>query len=375
MQERLIQKKYKEWLMWGQTLSQNSLYNYVAYNRHFFGFFEVQYPGEEFKELHESYVVHYVAFMKDNGERATTINSRITGLKKFNDFLIEKGYQNKMVVRVGHRVTKTMKPIESEDVIDINEKTDSFFSVLKKHGTNRDIAIALLIYKHKLTAKQIVTLRLEEVLTDAIEFFVKGSGYERFIFDEETKRAINSYKVERVKSLFENSDNFFVTSKSGKMNEKSIYYLFRKYSKLLPFKASVTPKDLLDSVQEEVILSEDTHAGSIEEPSYAEYKLDNQVKIIIQVLPNKFEIEGTAQVKVDVMYHQYSVSSIIIIGNSKRVLEEVEKNKGFVPFGWIITNVLDERVIKDCIVERFYRDNQPSEFLKRVSNYSYNTSF
>lgn len=98
-----IIEEFKKWLINEQKIASSTSAVYLVSVRNFLKYYHEFYK-DDFVRLETDMVNGYSLKMAINNIPAATINTRITGLKKFNQFLVTKGYQKDIVIYRSHRV-------------------------------------------------------------------------------------------------------------------------------------------------------------------------------------------------------------------------------------------------------------------------------
>ncbi|MFF5395858.1 tyrosine-type recombinase/integrase [Peribacillus butanolivorans] len=351
--------EFKNWLQNENNLSKSTIEGYLTYVRHFLNFYKEVENGKEFHQLEREMVEWYIRVQVLRFTPDATINSRIASLKKFNEFLLMKNYQDEIVITSDYRVNlgNTFEPkvVSSIDI-------EKFMNSIKKSGNKRDLAIATLIINTKMTVPDIVKLKVEDYDGASIRIN-KRFEQDEYKVDEETKSVLNQYLEERKRFYTADSDILFISHKSRAMDDKSVFRLFRKYSQLAELPTPITPKKLslfynnLDNFQSHI--------------DY-DFFIDEDIYLKIDFLTSNFEENLFENVKVSIWLNKMKNTFYFRIGKPDYVLKIVQKNgSGFIPKGWIFMHSLSKKDIKNALVENFYQGKDLKiKFISNLEKYS-----
>lgn len=226
-------KKFEEELL-KEGLSENSLSCYVRDIKLFIKYYEEKY-FEEFTTLEHPDITMYINDMKKEGRSPTTINRRLTALKKYNTFLVDNNIQNEIVVRDKDYI-KIQDNLLREDLPDIKEISRIKHDIYKNSKNNkRDYCVFILLLYGGFRESEIVNLRVIDIHLNEhfINVIGKGNKFRQVMINNEMYDALEEYLQER-NSMDIDNIYLFVGQKSKnnggeKLNRNFCNRLLDKY--------------------------------------------------------------------------------------------------------------------------------------------------
>jgi len=210
-----------------QGRRQNTIESYVRHVKGFLSWYSSSF-GEEFGQLYRLNVRDYISYLKNvKRDNAKTINAKISGLIKFNEFLCDSCIQDDIVVNKKDTV-KVQHEVASPANIN---KTDveRFRQNILIEETLRDYAIITIMAYAGLRISEVIDLKLDDVNLLAREILVrdgKGSKQRLVYINDKIVDSIREYLKERNSS----SQYLFVSRQSDKLNRTRINQIFNKHS-------------------------------------------------------------------------------------------------------------------------------------------------
>lgn len=351
--------EFKNWLQNENKLSKSTIEGYLTYVRHFLNFYKEVENGKEFHQLEREMVEWYIRVQVLRFTPDATINSRIASLKKFNEFLVLKNYQDELVVTPDYKVKiGTVSEPKKVDSIEI----EKFMDLIKQSGNKRDLAIATLIIDTKMTVPEILKLKVEDIVGASVRV---NNGFEQIIhnINEKTRSVLNQYLEERKRFNTADSEILFISHKSRAMDDKSVFRLFRKYSKLAELQETITPKKL--SLYNNNLDNFQSHMNY-------DYIIDDDMYLKIDFLTSNFDENLYVNVKISIWLNQMEKTFYFRIGKPEFLSKKVQKrDEAFIPKGWIFMYSLSKSDIKNAIVDNFYTGkDQKINFISNLEKYS-----
>ena len=87
-------KRYLE----DDSVSENTIMSYISDVTIFLKFFKDKF-GEEIIQLEHIVITEYIKELKNASRKSNTINRKLSALCKYNNFLIQKGIQENIVIK------------------------------------------------------------------------------------------------------------------------------------------------------------------------------------------------------------------------------------------------------------------------------------
>lgn len=206
-------KKY----MIKNKLSENTYKSYLLDVKLYINYYKDSY-GEDFEKLNSIDIQTYKSYLKNiENQKPVTINRKLNALKKFNEYLVDKGIQNDIVIdkrdyiKIAPNFVKKDAPDEKEINKLIHKAVDS----------KRDTCIIILASNGGLRAEEIVNIKLIHVHLEQrfIAIIGKGEKYREVTINDKMYKALQEYLEERLQT---NQDNpyLFVGKKSSFYKDK-----------------------------------------------------------------------------------------------------------------------------------------------------------
>lgn len=223
-----------EYLHYERNLSASTLSSYKENLRKFEEFLQQTAPDVAWHNLDGDIIRGWVIAMMDDGNKASSVNTRLSALRSFYKFLLRRGY---VTVDPAHNITgpKAEKPLpsyvrdaEMDQLIDHGAFPEGFVGV-------RDRAILITLYSAGLRASELLGLTLVAVDFSAKQLKVTGKRNKQRIvpFGQELEETLQDYLRHRDELLTRlGIDNqwLFLSEKTGQaMTYEKLRLLVNKY--------------------------------------------------------------------------------------------------------------------------------------------------
>ena len=198
-------------------LSENTYKSYLLDVKLYINYYKDSY-GEDFEKLNSIYIQTYKSYLKNiENQKPVTINRKLNALKKFNEYLVDKGIQNDIVIdkrdyiKIAPNFVKKDAPDEKEINKLIHKAVDS----------KRDTCIIILASNGGLRAEEIVNIKLIHVHLEQrfIAIIGKGEKYREVTINDKMYKALQEYLEERLQTNLDNP-YLFVGKKSSFYKDK-----------------------------------------------------------------------------------------------------------------------------------------------------------
>lgn len=167
----------------------------------------------------------WVVAMMEKGNKASSVQRRLSALKSFYKFLLRRGYVERDPV---HNITSPKK----EHVLPAFIRENDMDRLLDNEGMfedsfngRRDKLIITMLYEAGLRLNELVGLNINDVNLEAQTLKVTGKGNKQRIipFGTELLHLINIYKGERsLLPIQGNNEAFFVTGKGERVRDYNV---------------------------------------------------------------------------------------------------------------------------------------------------------
>ncbi|WP_106766459.1 tyrosine-type recombinase/integrase [Paenibacillus faecalis] len=234
-------KLFEQYLI-DQDKSDNTINSYVLNVRGFMKWFKES-RGIEFKKLYRENVKEYISYLKTIKKNSpSTLNTKISSLIKFNEYLIDAGIQSEQMIS-----KKDMMKIQRQYASLTNvERTDveKFRQLVLESNSKRNYAIVSLLAYCGLRISEALNIRMDDFHLSSSELVVtegKGSKSRTVMLSDKVKAALQSWIRERKEKGIQ-SEYLFPSNRGTKLNRTVINKLFNEYSKVVG--KEITPHDL-----------------------------------------------------------------------------------------------------------------------------------
>ncbi|RDU34711.1 transposase [Neobacillus piezotolerans] len=222
--------------------SENTIASYRQSVGGFLKWFDES-KGLNFRKLHRENVREYISFLKTvKNSKPKTINTKVNALVKFNEFLIESGMQEEMVltkkdyVKVQQQYASLAK-VEFKDV-------EKFRQMILDSGNKRNYAIVSVLGYAGLRISEALNLKMNEFNLISREILVqdgKGGKTRTVFMNDKVKTALQAWLKEREKRGIDN-EYLFVSNRNKRLDRTTVNRIFNEYSEKLG--KEITPHDL-----------------------------------------------------------------------------------------------------------------------------------
>ena len=183
----------------------------------------------------------WVVAMMEKGNKASSVQRRLSALKSFYKFLLRRGYVERDPV---HNITSPKK----EHVLPAFIRENDMDRLLDNEGMfedsfngRRDKLIITMLYEAGLRLNELVGLNINDVNLEAQTLKVTGKGNKQRIipFGAELLHLINIYKGERsLLPIQGNNEAFFVTGKGERVRDYNVRAMVKEKLGLVKRKRS-----------------------------------------------------------------------------------------------------------------------------------------
>lgn len=224
--------------------SKKTIETYSNHLRVYFRWFE-ETTGATFSKLHRANVTDYISYMRTVKKlQPSSINAKISALIKFNQYLVQAGYQEDYVIgqddmlKIQPKVSLYSK-IDKKDVDRLlQEILDS-----DKDEAIRNYALGCVMAYSGLRVSEACKIKITAFDLRAMEISVLGKGdkYRVVQINEKTKSAIESWLRERKKRSIE-SEYLFSSNRKKPLDRTVVFKIINDAGEKLGLK--VTPHEL-----------------------------------------------------------------------------------------------------------------------------------
>jgi integrase/recombinase XerD len=222
--------------------SQNTIKSYMQHVRGYLKWFEDS-KGTTFNKLHRENVKDHISYLKTvkKGSPAT-INAKISCLIKFNEFLIDSGIQQELVINKKDFI-KVQKQYASLATVELKD-VEKFRQMILEVESKRNYAIITLLAYCGLRISEALNISMREFNLVSRELIVsegKGSKTRTVFISDKVKDVLQGYIKERIEKKVE-SEFLFASNRGERLDRTVINKLFNNYSRSIG--KEITPHDL-----------------------------------------------------------------------------------------------------------------------------------
>lgn len=234
-------QQFEQYLL-EQDKSANTIKSYIQHVNGFMKWFNES-KGVSFQKLHRENVKDYISYLKTiKNDSPTTINAKISGLIKFNDFLIDKGIQNEAAITKKDNV-KIQKQYASLATVELKD-VEKFRQLILENESKRNYAIITLLAYCGLRISETLNIEMKDFNLVSRELIVsegKGKKTRTVFMSDKVKTVLQGWIKEREEKGIVNA-YLFVSNRGGRVDRTVINKLFNKYSQQIG--KEITPHDL-----------------------------------------------------------------------------------------------------------------------------------
>ena len=214
---------FKNYIINIKGLSENSYLSYNSDIKQFENYY-LDYYGEELTILTHQDIIAYKTYLLNRMNRSvSTINRMLASLKNYNEFLVETGVQNDIVILdrdyIKVQNQKVAKIIPSEKEIN---KLKHFSCKDSKHS-ERDYCIIVLASHGGFRVSELVNIKISDIILEEryIKIIGKGNKFRRVIISDVMLDALTEYLKIRLEIKTE-SPYLFVGQKTNSIGGKPL---------------------------------------------------------------------------------------------------------------------------------------------------------
>src|SRR5690554_1192305 len=209
-----------------QGKSENTINSYYLHIKGYYQWYLESF-GRECLVLYRENILDYISYLRNiKKDTGRTINSKISALIKYNEFLIEKGIQQDQVVSKNDNIKVQQTYANPSDIT--KQEVDAFRQQLLENG-HRDIyCLATLLAYAGLRISEALNIQLTDFNLSVGELKVRGKGdKDRVVYLND--KIINSIReFLRVREI--ESPYLFANSNGKVIHRSTVNKVFNKYS-------------------------------------------------------------------------------------------------------------------------------------------------
>lgn len=208
--------------------SQNTIKSYINHIGGYFTWYRESF-GEDPVKLYRQNILDYKSYMQNiKKDSAKTINSKLSALGKYNEFLIDIEVQHDIVVSKKDNI-KIQQQFASPSIVNKND-IEAFRQKILENEGNRNYAIVTIMAYAGLRISEVLDIKIDDINLISKEVVVReGKGNKQRVVYINSKiiNAVKEYLKDRKSSDLE---YLFISNKGNKVDRTVINKLFNKYS-------------------------------------------------------------------------------------------------------------------------------------------------
>ena len=205
---------FKDFMENELRLSENSINSYYSDVILYENYYKDSYD-EDLIELVYADVKMYKQYLLNNSIAPKTINRKLTSLRTYNNFLIQKKIQTEMVIK-DRDFIKIQKSKLNNNIISIQDVNKiKHYAAKDLKDSKRDFCFISILCYGGLRASEITNLKIRDIKLDEKELYIVGKGekFRTVVINNIMYSAITDYLEER-QQLNTKNPYLFVSQKS-----------------------------------------------------------------------------------------------------------------------------------------------------------------
>lgn len=238
---RLVDK-YMEYLRYEKNFSSHTEISYFKDLLQFRSFLDEEFPNTTWEMVSASMVRNWLASMMEAEKTARTINRKLSAVKAFYRFLLQKNYISKNQVKniSGPKNTKKLPSFVVDD--DINQLLENLYSSVENFVSYRNVIILEMFYLTGIRKAELIGIKDEDIDSYSKTIRVTGKRNKQRLMpiDVAFLDRIEEYKNTRDREV-DCSQALFVRENGEPLYPKLVYNIVTKQLQGIPTLANTNP--------------------------------------------------------------------------------------------------------------------------------------
>lgn len=215
--------------------SINTIKGYTLDLKQYIRWFKEAYD-RDLTNLYRQNVLEYVSFLKNiKMLNAKTINHKVSGLAKFNAFLIQEGIQEDLVIFKTDMMKVQTTYASPTKITDIEVK--KLLQDVLENKNKRNYAIVILLAYTGLRISEALSIKINDFNLQTGECIIrngKGEKQRVVLLNSKVIHALRDYLLERkAYSVAQQSPYLFISKKREKLDRTVVNRIFQSYSEMI----------------------------------------------------------------------------------------------------------------------------------------------
>lgn len=207
-------EEFKEFMEIELRLSENSINSYYSDVKLYEKYYKESY-AEELRELVYADVKMYKQYLLNKSTSPKTINRKLTSLRTYNEFLIQKKLQTEMVIK-DRDFIKIQKNKLNNNMISVQDVNKiKHYAAKDLKASKRDFCFVSILCYGGLRASEITNIKIGDIRLNERELYIVGKGekFRTVVINNIMYFAIKDYLEER-QQINTKNPYLFISQKS-----------------------------------------------------------------------------------------------------------------------------------------------------------------
>lgn len=226
--------KFEEYLI-KDGKSLNTIKSYLIHINQYLNWYRDSF-GLNFNMLFRENILEFKSYLLTiKKQKPNTINTKLSALIFFNEFLIDSRFQDNIVITKKDMLKIQNQGTSPTDLIKLD--VEKFRQQLLEQGDTRNYAIVTIMAYCGTRISETLNIELSDINTTTREIIIKGKGNKqrKVYMNDKVASTIKEYLKGRKEV---NLNYLFISNKGNKLDRTVINKMFNKYSE------TITPHSL-----------------------------------------------------------------------------------------------------------------------------------
>ena len=208
--------------------SENTIKSYCNHTKQYLKWYDESF-GMEFNKLYRGNVLEFKSYLLNVKEqKANTVNAKLSTLIKFNEYLVDAGIQDNIIITKKDMVRVQAAGTSPTDIT--KQDVEKFRQqILEQEGIRNYTIVTIMAYTGTRISETL-DIRLQDINLTTREIIIrngKGNKQRTLYMNDKVVNSIKEYLKDR-KEI--DLDYLFVSNKGNKLDRTVINKMFNKYS-------------------------------------------------------------------------------------------------------------------------------------------------
>lgn len=208
--------------------SENTVKSYYRHINQYLKWYQESF-GMEFNKLYRENVLEFKSYLYNvKNQSAKTVNAKLSALVKFNEFLVDKGIQDNIIITKKDMIRIQATGTSPTDII--KQDVEKFRQQILEQEGIRNYCIVTIMAYCGTRISETLDMKLSDINTQSREIIIRqGKGNKQRInyMNDKVVNAIKEYMKDRKET---DKDYLFVSNRGNKLDRTVVNKMFNKYS-------------------------------------------------------------------------------------------------------------------------------------------------